>query len=451
MSAPLSGLRENGELELITPRAFLPLLRPARFKGARGGRGAAKSHLIAERMIADCIQEHHRVACLREYQSSIKESVKTLLEDKIKQFGQEHKFGITESEIRGPNDSLFVFKGLREQASRPGGGTASGIKSLEGFTRAWVEEAQAISKRSLEIAEPTFRSKPGMTAKPELWFSWNPIRKDDPIETFFNENKDDSDFACVSVTYADNPWFEESGLRRSMERDRRRDHGKYAHVWLGQYLTRSQAQVFQDWEVVDFETPDNVRFYYGADWGFSQDPTVLVRMWIQGENLYIDYEAYQIGCKLDNIPDLFSKVPGSKGARGRPKPAIRADSARPETIEHLKDRGFNMVPSIKGKDSVEDGIEFLQNFHIVIHERCVHTADEFAKYSWRVDQKTDEILSDLEDKNNHVIDSCRYALEQVRHAGRPLILSPKALRKFTVPTHNRFAANPQRNRFARVR
>jgi phage terminase large subunit len=402
MTAPLSGLREDGNLELITPRAFLPLLKPARFKGARGGRGSAKSHFIAERMIKDCIEDHHRVACLREYQSSIKDSVKQLLEDKIRQFGHESKFVITDTELRGPNESLVVFKGLHSGA----GGTAAGLQSLEGFSRAWVEEAQSISKRSLTILYPTFRSKPGALTKPELWFSWNPIHANDPIEVFFNENEGDQDFICVDVTYANNPWFEESGLRRDMERDRRRDSAKYAHVWLGEYLKRSEEQVFQDWEVLDFDTPEGTRFYFGADWGFSNDPTVLVRMWIDGNNLYIDYEAYQIGCKLDNIPALFMKVPGSKGLRGRPKPQIRADSARPETIDHLRDRGFNVVKSIKGKGSVDDGIEFLKNFHIIIHERCTHTIDEFSKYSWKVDPKTDEILPVLVDKDNHVIDSC---------------------------------------------
>ena len=450
MSEPTSGLNDDGDLRLATPRAFLPLLRPARFKGARGGRDSGKSHFIAECVIADCIEDHHRVACLREFQSAIRESVKTLLEDKIRQFRQESKFVVTDAEIRGPHDSLIVFKGLHTGTGSTG--TAGGLQSLEGFTRAWVEEAQTISKRSLTILEPTFRGKPGVATKPELWFSWNPIRADDPIEEFFNENEGDPDFACVTVTYADNPWFEESGLRGSMERMRRRDSAKYAHVYLGEYLKRSQEQVFQDVETAVFDTPDDARFYFGADWGFSQDPTVLVRMFLRGHDLYIDYEAYQVGCKLDDIPALFMKVPGSKGLRGRPKPQIRADSARPETIDHLKDRGFNIVPAIKGKDSVEDGIEFLKDFHIVIHERCTHTIDEFARYSWKVDQRTDEILPVLVDKANHTIDSVRYALEQVRHAGSPLILSPAALRKFAgQPTHNRFLQSQQRNRFARVR
>lgn len=443
---PLSRILPDGTLDLATPRVFLPLLRPARYKGARGGRGGAKSHFVAERLIASCFERHQRIACLREYQSSIKESVKTLLEDKIAQFGQEHEFEVTESEIRRPaNGSLIVFKGLHDYVSKPGGGPAAGIKSLEGFTQAWVEEAQTISKRSLEILTPTFRGRPNNPTKPEMWFTWNPGRETDPIEQFFNENEGDSDFVCVHSTFADNPWFEASGLRRDMERDRARDPAKYAHVWLGQYLTRSEAQVFRNWSIEEFETPDDARLFYGADWGFANDPTTLVRCWIRGHDLFVDHEAYAVGCRIEQTPALFLTVPGAK------KWHIRADSARPETIDYMRGRGFKIVPAIKGKDSVEDGIEFLKTYDITIHPRCQYTIGEFITYSWKVDPRTDEVLPQLVDKNNHCIDALRYALEEERNGARPLIASHELLRKFaSVPVRNRFASVP-RNRFARAR
>lgn len=400
-------------------------------------------------MIGDCISTHQRIACLREYQSSIKESVKTLLEDKIKQFDQQHAFQTTDAEIRGPNDSLFTFKGLHDYASKPGGGPAAGIKSLEGYTRAWVEEAQTISNRSLEILTPTFRGRPGDETAPELWFTWNPGRATDPIEAFFNHNKEDPDFICITSTYADNPWFEASGLRRDMERDKARDYAKYAHVWLGQYLTRSEAQVFRNWRVEAFETPEDARFYFGADWGFANDPTVLIRCWIRGTELMVDREAYAVGCSIEQTPALFASIPGAKKWR------IRADSARPETIDYVKRRGFNITPSIKGKDSVDDGIEFLKSYDIVIHPRCHHTIDEFLTYSWKTDPHTDEVLPILVDKDNHVIDSLRYAVEDERHKARPFILPPEVLQQFVARPRDRFTPNAMgmgtRNRFARNR
>jgi len=400
-------------------------------------------------MVASCLEGHQRIACLREYQSSIKDSVKTLLEDKIRQFQQGHVFQSTDAEIRGPNDSLFVFKGLHDYVSRPGGGPASGIKSLEGFTKGWVEEAQTISKRSLDILTPTFRGNPGMDSLPELWFTWNPGRATDPIEVLFNENEGDPDFVCVHATYADNPWFESSGLRRDMERDRARDPGKYAHVWLGQYLTRSEAQVFRNWRIEEFETPADARLYFGADWGFG-DPTVLVRMWIRGHELFIDHEAYARNCPIEAIPSLFLTVPDSKKWR------IRADSSRPDTIDYVRRRGFKITPSIKGPGSVEDGIEFLKSYDIVVHPRCQHTIGELTTYSYKIDPRTDEVLPQLADNNNHILDSARYALEDERHAGHPVILSPVAMQRFaTIPTRDRFggprATLVTRNRFARAR
>ena len=238
---------KNVVLDVPTPRVFLPLLEPRRYKGARGGRGAGKSHSYCENLILDMITDHHRVVCCREVQSSIKDSVKQLVEDKIRKFGAESLFTITETEIVGPNDSLMVFRGLKSY-------TAASIKSLEGFTRAFVEEAQTISHRSLEILTPTIRN-PGS----ELWFGWNPNFENDPIEVFFRDNKNDPDFICIDVNYMDNPWFPDE-LRRDMERDKARDPEKYDHVWLGGYLRNSEARIFRNWKIEAFETPDDARF-----------------------------------------------------------------------------------------------------------------------------------------------------------------------------------------------
>lgn len=388
-------------LRIPTPRKFAPLLRPARYKGASGGRGSGKSHFFAERLVEDAVAEHIRAACVREFQSSIKDSVKQLIEDKIAALGVATLFRSTETEIRGPHDSLFVFRGLRTAAT---GNlqTAATIKSSEGFNRAWIEEAQTISRTSLDILTPTFRNNS------ELWFSWNPRRPTDPVDRLFRENEGDPDFIHVEANYRDNPWFPEE-LRRDMERDKSRDPDKYAHVWLGGYERLSEAAVFRNWRVEAFETPPNTRFYFGADWGFSIDPSVLIRCWLHGRTLYVDYEAYQIGCEVDFLPALFDKVPESR------KWPIIADSQRPDTISYMQRHGFpRMTEAVKGPGSVEDGIEFLKNYDIVVHPRCVHTADELALYSYKLDAHTQEVLPQLADKHNHVIDSLRYALEGVR-------------------------------------
>lgn len=420
-------------LDIPTPRALTPLLAPRRFKGARGGRGGAKSHFFGGLGIEEMFSRHTRLACLREVQNSIKDSVKQLLEDKIHRYGLDSEFKITEREIVCPRtDSLAIFRGLQNH-------TATSIKSLEGFTRAHYEESQSLSRRSLELAIPTFRS-PGS----EQWFSWNPDKADDPVDRFFADNiaridtpsgpyglraagQGDPDFACVHVNYPDNPWFPDE-LRRDMERDRVRDPDKYGHVWLGGYRKNSEARVFRNWKVERFEPPAGVQFYLGADWGFSVDPTVLLMCYIVGRTLYIWREVYAIGCEIDRTPALFDKIDPTWTAERAKDPnwksiarrlPITADSARPETISYMQRNGFpRMRAAIKGAGSVEDGIEFLKSYDIVVHPECRHTADELTFFSYKIDKKTDNVTSELDETKNHTIDSARYALENVRRAVR---------------------------------
>lgn len=407
------------ELSIPTAKAFIPLLQPARYKGLEGGRGGAKSHFVCGRLIEDCVYEHQRVACAREYQSSIKDSVKQLIEDKIVEFGLSPDFHITDREIvYRPTDSLFVFKGLD-------GKSADSFKSLEGFTRLFVEEAQTLSANSLEKTTPTMR-----TENAEMYFAWNPEKPSDPIDKYFKENAGDRDFIHVKVNYHDNPWFPE-GLRRDMERDKRRDPDKYAHIWLGGYKRLSGARVFTNWRIEAFHTPSDARFFFGADWGFSNDPTVLIRCWLKGKTLYVDQEAYKIGCKIADTPALFEKIEGAKIW------PIRADSARPETIEHMKDNGFpKMEAAQKGPNSVADGVEFLKSYDIVVHPRCRYTIDELSFYSYKIDKKTNEVMPVLSDKKNHVIDSLRYAVEGIRKS-RVITITREAAHTFDMMTRRR--------------
>lgn len=380
-------------------RAFKPLLAPVRYKGAHGGRGGAKSHFFATLAVIEAISGHQRFVCAREVLNSIADSSKQLIEDKIAQFGLMDQFRITDKEIiYPPTDTLFVFRGLQSH-------TANRVKSMEGFTRLMIDEAQTVSQKSLDVATPTFRD-PGS----QIWASWNPVKASDPIDRLFRENKDDPDFVCVEVNYSDNPWFPDE-LRKDMERDKRRDPDKYAHIWLGKYQQNSETRVFKNWRIGsrgEFAKPDEVRFFYGADWGFSVDPTVLVRCFIVDRTLYVDAEAYQVGCEIDKTPALFDKIGGSR------KWPIRADSARPETISYMNRQGFKIYGSIKGAGSVEDGVEFLKSHDIVVHPDCRHTIDELSLYSFKVDKQTNEVLPVLEDKENHVIDAMRYALEGAR-------------------------------------
>lgn len=388
-------------LQIETARAFAPLLAPARYKGAHGGRGSGKSHFFAESFVERALMTPgHRAVCIREIQKSLEQSVKRLIEDKIEKLGVGSYFDVLDKEIRTPGDGLVIFQGMQNH-------TAESIKSLEGYDLAWVEEAQSLSQRSLDLLRPTIR-KPAS----ELWFSWNPNDKKDPVDVFLRGDVRPPGAVVVQANWQDNPWFPDV-LKAEMEWDRARDPDKYAWIWGGGYRTLSSARVFRNWRVEEFETPADARFYYGADWGFSVDPTVLVRCYIVGRKLYIDREVYQVGCEIDATPALFDKLDDGYARRW----TIRADSARPETISYIRRNGYpNIQPARKGPGSVNEGVTFLQSYDIVVHPRCRHAIDELTLYSFKTDPLTGEVLPILEDDKNHVIDALRYAVEDARNA-----------------------------------
>ncbi len=391
---------EKRTIKFQAPGWSKPLFKPSRYKGVHGGRGSGKSHFFAELLIMQHVQFPNMLSvCVREIQKSLSQSVKRLLETKIESMGVQDYFQIQDSVIKSRHGTgQIIFQGMQNH-------TADSIKSLEGYNRAWIEEAQSLSQRSLDLLRPTIR-----TPESEIWASWNPRFDTDPIDVLLRGPTPPPDAIVLQVNYDDNPWLPDV-LREEMEYDRNRDPDKYAHVWLGEYVRNTEARVFRNWTVDEFEAPPDAIHRFGADWGFAVDPTVLVRCHIIGRKLYIDYEAYRVGCEIVDTPSLFMSVPEAE------RWPITADSARPETISYMRKHGFpKIVPAVKGGKSIEDGIEWLKSFDVIVHPRCKHTINELTLYSYKQDAMTGQILPVLQDKENHVIDALRYACEGARRA-----------------------------------
>lgn len=383
------------------------LWKPYRNIALHGGRGGAKSRSIGRALVIQAASEHHRVLCGREVQRSIKDSVKRLLDDEIARLGLSNRFVSTESEIRGPNESLFLFAGIK--------GNATGVKSIEGVTDFWAEEAQTFSQPSIETVVPTIRAK-----NSRLIWSWNPYLETDPVDVMFRSKDGPPPNSFVrEVNYDENPWFPDV-LRAEMEYDRSRDIDKYNHIWRGQYRQNSEARVFKNWRVEPFESARGAEYRLGADFGFSIDPSCAVRCYIEGRTLFVDYEAWGLGVEIVNLPNLFMNIPDAE------KWWMVADSSRPETISHLHNNGFpRILSAIKGARSVEEGVEFLKGYDIVIHPRCTHLIDEMTLYSYKTDSLTGQVTPVLADKENHLIDALRYATEGARRAmnAKPAIIN----------------------------
>lgn len=379
------------DIQLHVAKVYKPLWVNAKRRNyIYGGRGSGKSHDVAEYCLFRARQDKIKVLCTRELQNSIADSVYSLLKNKIVDMHLDYFFTVYKDRIVGNNGSEFIFKGIHNNVSE--------IKSMENISIAWLEESQSLSRESIDVIVPTIRA-PGSI----LIFTFNPYKDNDPI--YMEMKNATEDDLVIKANYSDNPWFPEE-LRLEMERDKKNDYQKYLWVWEGECLGLSDAQIFRGKYVVEnFETPKNADFHFGADWGFANDPTTLVRSFIVGNDLYIDMCAGKVGCDLEDTPSLFNEVQGSSIY------PIYADSARPETISFMRSKHYNVIAAEKWNGSVEDGIQYLRSFSCIhIHERCKAVAEEFDLYQYKVDRQTGEVLRIPVDKFNHYIDAIRYSL-----------------------------------------
>jgi phage terminase large subunit len=298
--------------------------------------------------------------------------------------------------IRGRNGTEFIFRGLRHNEAS--------IKSLANIDLTIVEEAEDVPEASWLALEATvFRQD-----KSELWAIWNPRVDGSPVDQRLRKNPPDNS-VVVELNYHDNPFFP-AGLNTLRKREEQRlDPATYAHVWLGDYLQNSDAQVLAGKvRVSEFQASKDWNGpYYGADWGFAQDPTAAIRSWVNDDTLYIDYEAGKVGLELDDTARfLIGKIPGIANH------SVRCDSARPETISYLKRNGMPRCVAVKKwPGSVEDGVSHLRQYReIVIHPRCQETIRETRLYSYKTDRMSGDVLPIIIDANNHYMDAIRYAL-----------------------------------------
>ncbi|CAG4887920.1 PBSX family phage terminase large subunit [Paraburkholderia saeva] len=439
----IDGHETDAEPTVLIPATLERLIYPKRLKIVYGGRGSAKTRTVVSILTAQASARRERVLCLREIQNSIEESSLAELSEEVERRDLAGSFVVGRKHIRVPaTRSSFSFRGLFRNVN--------GIKGFARSTKAWVDEAESVSRESWQVLMPTIR-EPGS----EIIVTFNPNKETDPTwtdligpyEALLDEDGcyEDDDVLIIRANYTDNPWFtDELELERAkMERT---DKDRYNWIWLGKFNKRSEEIIFAGkYRVEAFETPANARFFFGADWGFAADPTTLNRCFVRGNTLYIDYEAHGVHTELTDIWKLFGgregakreqltdwkpedtlKYPGIPGAR---KWKIKADCARPETISLVAKQGFNIDAAKKWGGSVEDGIEVLRGFdEIIIHPRCPHTAAEFGAYSYKVDKQTGDILPIIVDKHNHHIDGIRYGFDgYIRGRGQGIIISAEAL------------------------
>jgi phage terminase large subunit len=336
-----------------------------------GGRGSLKSHTVARLLLIKARESKRRIGCFREYQNSIGDSSHQLLKELIDKYGM-NEFKVTDNSITNMiNGSDFIFKGLH--------GNEQSIKSIEGIDYAWVEEAQMVSNKSIEVLTPTVR-KPGS----KIIYTYNREGEEDPVHKrlvlegrpntlILNVNYD------VALKYG---WFPEV-LRVEMEDDKLYRPGLYKHKWLGE-PNMTEGRIFNDWNIVD-EIPHEARLEIrGMDFGYARDPTVLVDIYYYNGGYIVDELIYRTNYLDTDLGNFILNNP-------RPNTLIIGDSADKQKIVILQNMGINIIGVDKrgsgGETFTRGAISFVQDQRMSITARSQNVIKSYRNFQWQIDRE----------------------------------------------------------------
>jgi len=389
------------EIPMPMARNFAQPARHRVFKGGRGSgktKGLAKMSALKVMELADSGREGVWL-CSREYMNSLEES--SLEEIKWAVMSEPFLadyFEVGEKYASTKNRRIsFAFSGLRHNLDS--------IKSKARILGNWTDEAENVSEAAWRKLIPTIREEGS-----ENWISYNPESIDSATHKRFIVDQP-TNCIVTEMNWQDNPWFN-AELNQERLDDKKYRGDTYDHVWGGGFLTITDAQIFAGkFTEKEFDArPDWDGPYYGMDFGFANDPTTAVEVWIHDRGLYIRREAGKVKLELDDTAPYFkARMPNIE------RHVMRADSARPESISFLSRHGLPLAKGVKKwPGSVEDGVEHIKSYEqVYIHPDCQQTLREFRLYSYKVDRLTGDITPKIVDLHNHYIDAIRYAIQPV--------------------------------------
>lgn len=387
---------------------FAPLLEPVRYKGAHGGRGSGKSHFFGELLVDDCLSERGMLAvCIREIQKTLKDSSKRLIENKLVDLGVASSFRVYKDRIGTPGDGVILFQGMQDH-------TAESIKSLEGFKRAWVEEAQTLSSRSLMLLRPTIRAEGS-----EIWCGWNPRRKTDPVDNFLRANNP-SNSMVVEANWRDNPWFPDV-----LETERRHDlehyPDRYDHIWEGGYVKVFEGAYFaRQLEAAKAEgrigkiAPDplitkRAFFDIGGSGASADAMAIWIVQWIGREIRVIDY--------IEGVGQVLSYYVNELRSRGLgdaeiylPHDGVNENNVTGKRYEdHWREAGFSVtVIKNQGKGAAMMRVEAARRLFPQVwfnETACQAGLDALGAYHERKDDERNVGLGPEHDWASHGADA----------------------------------------------
>lgn len=380
-------------MEILIPNEFKPLFDDNwREAAIYGGRFSLKSHTVARFLLIKARMQKNRMACFREFQNSIADSSHKLLADLISQYELNDFIVTRDSIINKINGSDFLFKGLHNNEQS--------VKSTEGIDIAWVEEAQTVSRESLEVLTPTVR-KPNS----KIIYTYNRLLENDPVHTrLVIEGRPNTLVINVNYDIALKYGMMPKVIQEEMEDDKLRRPALFKHKWLGE-PNSLERKVYRDWAFIE-SIPHEARLERRyVDFGYTNDPTAIGNIYYYNGGYILDEITYQKGLSNKEIADILLN-------QDRNKTMIIADSAEPKSIDELRIYGLNVQPAIKGKDSIFFGIQTVQNQRISVTKRSHNIIKEYQAYLF-IEDKEGRIINEPEPGNDHHMDGIRYAMNSL--------------------------------------
>ena len=376
-----------------------------------GGAGSGKSFGGMQKVLLKAMNSKQngirKVLVIRKIQRSIKDSIWDLTKGHLMRSGLYESSSIskTDFEIVLPNGSTFLFKGLDDEEK---------IKSINEITDIVVEEATELTEN--EFTQLNLRLRP-TASNPQIYLFFNPVSKKNWVYSYFFESGAPANARIVQTTYRDNRFLSDDYCQE-LERLQERNPAYYRIYALDKL-------VFPVWEhrIVSDEEVNGLNRWIGLDFGYVNDPSAIVWGNIDQENkvIYIRGEYVKKGMLNDEIAKAMIDL-------GLQKDKSYADSAEPKSIAEIKRFGINIEQTEKGKDSIIHGIQWIQQYRIVVDERCFKVKEELENYTWKKDKKTNEYINEPVDTFNHTIDAIRYGLNKyIKGTFVPKILSKEEI------------------------
>lgn len=396
-------------LQIPTAEVFLPLLQPARYKGAHGGRGSGKSHFFGELLVEECLAEKGTLAvCIREVQKTLAQSSKRLIESKIQSMGVGREFRVFNDKIETPGDGIIIFNGMQDH-------TAESIKSLEGFRIADVEEAQTLSARSLTLLRPTIRA-PGS----QIWFRWNPRRKVDAVDEFLRQRKPDNSIV-VEANWRDNPfWTPELEAERQL--DLKLYPERYEHIWEGAYATAFEGAYFSKLLTdakregrigkvsADPLLPIRAFIDIGGSGATADAFVIWIVQWVGQEIRILDYYE-SVGQVLAYHVQWLRSRGWESALVYLPHDGVNANAITGKRYEdHLRDAGFTVEPPVpnQGRGAAMQRVEAVRRLapKFWFNESTTEAGrDALGYYHERKDEQRNVGLGPEHDWSSHAADA----------------------------------------------